>query len=256
MTDTIIKNTVLREIADQTGKLFKIIKFVGTDDSTEFMANDEDKNLFVQGDFKIPVPELKGEFGIGELPLFNGFLRFPSYNGEGSKISVTREKKVYNGKETDETVTEFKFRDKNNKGANYRTMSAQHKEIEDMATEIPEIPWTVSFIPEKSKISEFSELASLCKGIDDSFAVSLEDGNLIFSIGDSSDSTHNAEMVFATGIDNVDLKKVSYPIERFLVMLKIVNGLKSEVRFTNRRIAGVFAESDNVNYRYFLRGKV
>lgn len=256
MTEAVLPNTVLREIADQTGKLFKIIKFVGTDESTEFMANDEDKNLFVQGEFKVPIAELKGEFGIGDVPLFNGFLRFPSYNGEGSKLSVTRETKVYNGKEIDETVTEFKFRDKNSKGANYRTMPSQHKDLEDMATEIPEIPWTISFTPEKSKISEFSELASLCKGIADSFSVSLEDGNLIFLIGDNSDSTHNAEMVFATGFDVTDFKKVAYPIERFLVMLKIVNSLKSEVKFTNRKIVGVFAESDNVNYKYFLRGQV
>lgn len=253
MTDLVISNSILREVADQTGKLFNIIKFVGTDDSTEFMANDEDKTLFLQGKFKKPIEQLRGEFGIPDIALFNGLLRFPSYNADGAKISVTRETKVYNNKPIDETVTEFKFRDKNGKGANFRTMAAQH--LDELSVSIPVIPWDVSFTPEKSKISEFAELAKLCSGLGNNFGVSLVDSDLVFSFGDDTDSTHNATMSFNTDVSGT-LKKIEYPTAKFLDLLKIVGNLPTELKFTNRRIVGVFAESENVVYKYFLRGSV
>jgi hypothetical protein len=255
MTDSIISNTVLKEVADQIGKAFDIIKFVGTDDSTEFLANDENKVFFLKGEFKTPVPELKGEFGIPDVSLFNGLLRFPSYNADGAKISVTRETKTFNNKEIEETVTEFKFRDKSNKGANYRTMSAQHKIMEDLATDIPEIPWDVSFKPEKSKISEFFELARLCSGFSENIAISLINKELIFSFGDENDSSHNANMTFATDVEGI-LKKISYPTSLILNVLKIVANSTFELKLSNRRIFGVFTESENVNYKYYVRGSV
>lgn len=252
MTENTIPNEALKEICTHTNKLFKGIRFCGENNNTTFTSTDADKIVFIEGQLKNTIPEFAGEFGIGDISMFNGLLRFPSYNTPEASITVTRDSRTYNGQKTPETVTEFKFRDKNGKGANFRTMSSTVLEEAGLYVESHNISWNVSFIPEKSKINEFTELARLFAA--DTFNIQVSNGEVELSFGDDSDSTHYANMQFATDVKGT-LRKTSFKTSVFLEILKTVSGMPFELH-VHTHVMGVFAESDVAKYRFQYRSNI
>ncbi len=239
---------VLSDIVRHTVRLFGKVVITGTETETKISATDEDKTLFLKGTLKQPVPEFAGEFALSDLALLDGLLEFASYKTDTAKFSVVRRAPKAGG---EETVTGFKFQDSHGTGSNYRTMSAS---LAGVVAAIAPIPWDVKVTPSTAKIAEFAKLTSLYSN--DKFGVMTIDGNLVMSVGESSDSTHNATMVFATDIiENLKVGDLYFNTSQFLSILKLAGSQLSTVDITSRGVLGVVIDTPHAGYTYYMRAK-
>jgi len=242
---------ILTDMVRQTKDLFDVIKVVGTEKTTKLSAVDKDKTLFLAATLTDPLPDFEGEFGISNLGLLDGLLNFTSYKTDTAKFSVKRETKKA-GEENIETVTAFVFKDVNGKGATFRTMDP--KLIPEQA-QIANIPWTVTVVPSKSKIAEFSQLFKILSEVEKSFLVNTEDGDLVFSIGQQATSTHNASMVFESGVNGELKGDISFDVSQFLSLMKIGGSNPMTMNITSKGVLGVTVDAPTGKYNYFLRAK-
>lgn len=238
---------ILVDLVRQTKDLFGVIKVTGTDDGTKIQAVDNDKTLFLEAMLTTPVPALAGQFGISNLTLLDGLLSFPSYKTEQAKFSVKRETKA-----SEETVTAFIFKDANGKGATFKTMAA-HLVAEQ--AQVNKIGWNVTVTPSKSKVAEFAQLSRLY--VDDkAFKVSTEDGDLVFALGDDNSATHNASMVFESGVEGELSGEMLFNAAQFLSLMKIAGSHATTIKITSKGVLGVSVEAPTGTYNYFLRATV
>jgi hypothetical protein len=242
---------ILNDLVRQTKDLFEIVKVTGTAKETKIEAVDKDKMLFLQAALTNPQADLQGEFGISNLALLEGLLNFPSYRTDDAKFTVRRETKPVAGAST-ETVTAFEFKDANGKGAIYKTMSAN---LVANQAQIANIPWTLAFVPAKSKIAEFAQLFKVLAEVDKTFKVTTEDGDLVFGIGDSSTSTHSASIVFESGVSGELKTELVFDISQFLALMRIAGSHTMTLSITSKGVLGVVIQAPTGTYNYFLRAK-
>lgn len=241
---------VIADVVKQTIGLINIIKVTGSDKETRIQAVDDNKTLFVEAYLREPIPEFSGEFGIGNLPLLRGLLDFASYRAATASFSVKRMMiRDRNGDLNQETVEQFEFRDGNGAGADFRCMSPDR--VPDQA-EIKNVPWDVTIVPNKSKIAEFQQLASLYADVDKNFGAKTENGNLLFFFGDDNSSTHRASMVFEGGVEGSLNAGLQWSATQLIQVLKLVNG-EGRIRITSRGVLSVEVETTHGSYKYFLR---
>jgi hypothetical protein len=239
---------ILSEIVRQSIGLFESVKITGTEDQIKVEAMDNNM-AFLKASLK-PSPEFIGEFGLTNLDMLNGLLNFTSYKTEGSTFSVKRMEVPKVG----ETVVAFHFKDASGTvGAKFATMNPNL--IAQQAV-IGNIDWEVQTVPTKSKISEFTQLTSLYKTVDETFRATIVDKNLVFSLGDNHETTHNASMIFASGIEGKLSKDImKWKSGMFLNILKIatVNNEVPKISISGRGPIGVSVKTENGTYNYVLR---
>lgn len=226
---------------------FDDIKIISDDEKTVVSAADITKTLILHAELKEVIPEFYGEFGIGNLPLLSGLLDFASYRTDDAKFNIKR--KTYNDIEY---VELFEFLDDKGYGSNFRCKTANLVD----SIEIGKIPWEFSFIPTKSKITEFTKLASLYKDIGTIFTPYTEDDKLILSLGEEATSTHNARMLFAEGIEGSlksGIKTPSFTTATFLNLLKLAGDNEVMIYISNRGIIGINMETEYAKYMYYIR---
>jgi hypothetical protein len=239
---------VLSDIVKHTAGLgvIKIIKITGTDTETKVEGHaEDDKSVIVKGKLKMPLPELKGEFGIGMLNVLSGWVHFPNYAVDGASFSVHREKR--NGVDV---PIEFQFRGADGGGADFRLTSA---DLVPPQAVISNIVWDVTIVPSKSKLQEFSQLSSLCSEYEKFFTVTTKGDELRFSFGDSTSSSHRATMVFEKGITGqLKNEHLHWPSAQVLSILKLAGANPTTVSFTDRGAMQIAIESDHVVWNYLL----
>lgn len=238
---------ILADIVRQTSGLFDVIKVTGTDAETRIEGMDEGKTLFIKAILNQPQRELEGDFGLTNLGLLSGLLSFPNYKADDAVFRVKR-RKARDGRDT---VEQFEFRDVNGTGADFRAMDASHIEV----AEIRAIPWDVSVTPQKSKVAEFSQLATLYSGVNDHFGAKVENGNLVFMIGEENSSDHRVSMVFEADVTGAVKGDAVFPVKTFLNILKIVGSSPCAISIFGQGVLGVTAETPYATYQYILRAK-
>lgn len=239
---------ILNEIMKQSIGLFDTLKVTGSEEEVKIEAVNDNKLLLLKAILK-PSPEFVGKFGLTNLGMLNGLLDFTSYKTEGASFTVKRDTKPKIG----ETVVAFHFKDANGTGARFATMNPEL--ITAQAT-YGNIEWDVEVTPTKAKVGEFTQLTSLYKSVDETFRATIVDGNLIFSIGDSHEATHNASMVFATGVEGKLSKDImKWNSALFLNILKVasVNGNVPKISISSRGPLGVSLTTPHGVYNYVLR---
>jgi hypothetical protein len=238
---------VLSDIVKHSYGLFDVIKIIGSEKETTLLAKDKKQVQFLSGTIKVPAPELRGEFGISNLGLLKGLLDFPSYRSESASLTVKH--RPWSG---GETVEHFEFRDGKGGRAVMRCMSPDQVAGSGLAANIN---WTVSVVPSKSKVAEFQQMSSLISEVDKTFGAFIQDGNLIFSFGQDTSSTHYATVVFAEGVDAPDgalTPGYSWEVGPFLQTLKL-SAEDATVRVSARGIISTEIETEIGVYRYYLR---
>lgn len=238
---------VLLDLVKQTGGLTGALRVTGTDAETVVKGCDETKTLFVEVSLKTAQPEFEGEFGLTNLNLLSGLLNFSNYLTDDATFSVkTRER---NGVKT---VDQFEFRNAvTGNEADFRMMDPAH--IPDQATIPSEIPWNVSITPTKSKVTEFSQLASLYTEVDKNFGAKVENGNLIFFIGDEETGNHRVRMIFENDVKGELKGNLTWQTSQFLSIMKLTGQNPTTLKLTSRGILGITVETPHGTYNYYLR---
>lgn len=237
----------LADVISQAGNLFPIIKVTGTPSLTTFEASDENKTLFFKASAAVAVPEFDGEFGLTNLGLLNGLLKFAPYDANANgKVSVER---IKFGE--DEVPGIIKFSDAKGKGATYRTMNAA---LVKGQAKIGNIPWDVVFNPDPVKLKEFSQLSSMLSEVDPNFGVRTDGSDLEFSIGGSNSSTHSGSMTFVENVAGEIKGEVQFNTKQFLEVMKMAaKATSATVSITGKGVLGVQCQTPHGIYDYYLR---
>lgn len=239
---------VLLDLVKQVGGLTGALRVVGTDKETVIKGCDETKTLFVEAKLNKPLPEFEGQFGVSNLSLLSGLLMFPNYLTDDATFSVKKRER-----DGIQTVEQFEFRNKvTGNDADFRMMDPKH--IPDQATIPSEIPWNVTVVPTKSKVTEFSQLSALYAAADiKDFGAKTVDGNLIFYLGDEESANHRVSMVFATDVEGELKGSLTWQTFQFLSIMKLVGTHPTTLKITSRGVLGVTVDTPYGNYNYFIR---
>lgn len=238
---------VLIDVIKQTSGLVEVIKVTGSATETKLQAVNDTMSLFIEATLTSPVPEFVGEFGLTNLSLLRKLLDFSSYRTEEASFSVKR----FTTPDGAEAPELFEFKDSSGVGGSvFRLMNA--KRVPEQA-EIRNIPWDVSFAPNKAKIAEFQELAGFYTEVDKFFSAKIDKGNLIFCVGDDSSSTHYANLPIESGVRGTLKGEAVYSIAQFLQVLKIAGSNDTEIKITGRGVIGVEVSTALGVYKYYLR---
>jgi hypothetical protein len=246
---------VLSDIVKQTNTLFEVVKVSGTSDATKLQAVDPDKTLFLIGELSESEPDFEGEFGLSSLGMLNGFLNHASFRADGAEIAPER---LPRGKGGTVTLANIAFKDPSGEGATYRAMSA---ELVGEQPTVRQMPWDITISPQKAKVAEFSQLASLLSDVDKNFTVQTrktKNGiDLIFGIGSVGSSSHSATMVFEPEVDakNEVKQPLIFNTKQFLDVMKAAGNNATTLHVFHKGVLGLTVETGRGTYHYFLRAK-
>jgi len=247
---------VLTDIVKQTASLFDVVKVVGSEAETNLQAVDADKTLYLMASLSEAAPEFEGEFGLSSLGLLTGFLNHTSFRAEGATLHAER---ATLGKGGAETLASIVFKDANGEGATYRCMSA---ELVGASSPVREIPWDLTITPQKAKVTEFSQLATLLNDVDKNFLVQtrkVKGGyDLVFGIGSAGSSSHSASMVFETGVTTkTEVKQpIIFAAKQFLDVMKAAGNNPTTLSVFHKGVLGLSVQTTLGTYNYYLRAKV
>ena len=73
-----------------------LVKIVGDDKNTSISGLAEDLSVVVQAEFKNPVPEFMGTFGMPNLTKLKTLLNLQEYR-EDAKLTITKRTQVFSG---------------------------------------------------------------------------------------------------------------------------------------------------------------
>lgn len=220
------------------------IKITGSGDETTLAAMDADRTVILSAKIHDVVPELAGEFGMGNLGLLSSLTRLSNYQSEGADISVMRAER--NGIDM---PTMLIFKDGEGSTDQYRFMS---KEIVDQAMKVATFKganWNVQVEPAQKRISQLAEVASIYSGVDPAFSVTTKDGNLIFDVG-SAEGGVVGRRVFAENVDGELATTWSWPLSQFLSIIKL--GGTIVIRFSDQGACQIDVDSGIGIYSYIL----
>lgn len=238
---------VLLDLIKQTSPLMEVVLITGEPDKTSIAGCDADKSLFVQAETKHPVQEFEGEFGLTNMNLLSGLLNFSNFRTDDATFAVKRTDR--NGKTL---VEEFNFRNATTgNSSDFRLMSPDL--VPQQAT-ISNIPWDVTITPNKSKVTEFQQLASLYSEVDKLFGIrTTAAGDLEFFIGDVDSSSHRVSMVFETGVTGTLKGDLQWNTQQFLSVMKLTGSNTAELSITSRGVLSITVDTQHGTYAYYLR---
>ncbi len=223
----------------------EFVRVTGTETETTFEAMDEERTCIITAKLKEPEPQLKGEFGMRNLGMLQGFLNHSPYRTDSSTITV--KSKVREGVETPE---ELEFKAEDGGKSSFRFMAAN---LLPTQVRLKNNSWNVDVTPSDSKIQEFSSLASILSGVEQYFNVVTNKDNLEFRIGDPNGANHSASMTFAEDIDG-ELKTTTlfWPVNPVLTILKVGKGEKPTMQFMDLGALRIKLESEYATYEMIL----
>lgn len=217
------------------------VRVTGTETSTVFEAMDDERTVIIRGELKEAEPALKGEFGMRNLGMLQGFLNHAPYKADTANIEV--KSKDRGGVVAPEELVFTTEGGKN--AAEFRFMSAS---LLPAQAQLKHNTWDVSVEPTDSKIQEFANLAGIFGGIEQFFSVATKDGDLEFQIGDPNGSSHSASMTFADGISGQVKGALYWPINQVLTVFKVGKNEKPKLDIMNMGALRISLETEYANY--------
>lgn len=241
-----LKSILLDVMSHTAGLGIENIKVTSDGKDTELNASLE-KEMVVKGTLHKPVPEFKGEFGMGNLGLLQSLTKLSCYSGESGTVSIIRESR----NDDDETPTTFVFEDSDGKDK-YRLMSLA---AIDQVLNVPKFKgakWQVSFQPSESRVSQLNEIASIYLAADaPEVTARTEEGNLIFEVGGSANGIAGRR-IFAKNIgDGLD-SAWKYNLSTLLPILKLGLSGTCVMKFSNQGACQIDIDSGIADWTYTL----
>lgn len=243
-----MKNEIL-DIVRHTASLgfFDLAKVTGTDTTTEIWTCDEKKTVVLDAQLKNPSAGfVDSEVGLGNLSFLNGLCNL--YNKDNSDIEITTVTK--NG----QTMPEYlQFNDTDGNNDKYRLMSKEVIDEQLQQSKFKGVKWDVEFEPTKAKVSEMSAKAGIYSGIEPTFTVKTDNGNLVVVFGSDTGGSHFGKMILATNVAGTINEGFAWPIDKFLAILKL--GMTGECRVKFNKVACMISIDSGIGeYNYILPG--
>ena len=224
--------------------VINMIKITGTATGTSVNAFDQaTKTVVLNAEFKAPIAEFVGVFGMPNLDRLNTILNIPEYK-DGAKITVTSQQDA-DGVSTPAGVNfENKTGDFKN---NYRFMSTAVINDQLKNVKMKQVKWGVDVVPTAASIQKL-KFQTQAHSDATAFSTKVENGDLKFYFGDHS--SHAGSFTFAAGCGGALSKQLYWPVA-------VVNSILSlpgdkTFKISDEGVAEITVDSGLALYQYML----
>jgi len=219
-----------------------LVKVVGTDTETQINAASEDRTVIVYGNFKNPLADFVGTFGMPNLSKLKTIVNFDDYDAN-STINVIR------GSTSDpDAPTAIHFETKTGDFVNdYRLMSKGIVEDKVKNVTFKGTTWDVEFAPLVSNIQRLKKQAQ-ANSEEVNFKTKTDGGDLKIYFGDHS--THSGNFIFQPNVTGNVLKPWNWPVKVFLAIMDLPGD--KIVRIADAGVTEITVDSGLAVWRYLL----
>ena len=216
-----------------------LVKIVGDDKNTTISGLAEDLSVVVQAEFKNPVPEFMGTFGMPNLTKLKTLLNLQEYR-EHAKLTITKRATG----EPDGIAFENKNGDFKN---SYRFMASEIVNDKLKTAKFKGVNWHIEFEPSVASIMRLKMQMS-ANVEEPNFQAKVENGDLKFFFGDHS--THAGNFVFQAGVSGTLKRAWSWPA----CQVSSILGLTGDkiMRISDDGAAQITVDSGLAVYNYIL----
>ena len=216
------------------------VKITGTDTSTIINAAAEDKTVVIIGEFKNPIADFIGTFGMPNLSKLKTILGFDNYD-ENAKINVTQSTTAPG------TPVGIHFESKDGDFINdYRFMSKALAEEKVRVMKFRGTTWDVSFEP---TIAGILRLTKQQQSADDvNFTLKVEKGDLKMYFGDLG--THSGNCLFHPMVTGTLTNVWKFPVKQFLAIINLAGD--KMIRIADAGALEIVIDSGIAKYTYLL----
>jgi hypothetical protein len=235
----------LKDIVQHTYGLgvISMIKVTGDATSTAINAFDQaTKTVVLNAEFKAPIAEFVGVFGMPNLDRLNTILNIPEYK-EGSKITVASQKDT----EGTDVPASINFENKGGDFKNsYRFMSTAVINDQLKNVKMKPVKWGVEIAPTALSIQKL-KFQAMAHSDATTFSSKTENGELKFFFGEAS--SHAGSFTFATTSGSLS-KQLNWPVA-------VVNSILSlpgdkTFKISDDGVAEITVDSGLAVYHYML----
>ena len=237
---------ILQDIVKHTHSLgfIDLVKIVGDDKKTEMDAMAEDRSVVVKADFKNPVNEMQGTFGMPNLGKLDILLKLPVYK---DKAQITINSQDRNG---DTVPVGLHFENDTKDFENdYRFMNSEIVNEKLKSVKFRGVNWHVTIKPTMPDVQRLNFQAQ-ANSEEGTFVVSTDGDKLKFKFGDAS--SHAGEFVFAQGISGKLEKSWAWPVAQVTQILKLIESNECEMAFSDDGALQITLDSGIASYQYIL----
>ena len=220
-----------------------MLKVTGDANSTAINAFDQaTKTVVLNAEFKAPIAEFVGVFGMPNLDRLNTILNIPEYK-EGAKISVTSQKDP----EGTDVPASVSFENKTGDFKNsYRFMSTAVINDQLKNVKMKPVKWSVEVTPSVTSIQKL-KFQAMAHSDATTFSSKTENGELKFFFGDAA--SHAGSFTFATTSGSLS-KQLNWPVT-------VVNSILSlpgdkTFKISDEGVAEITVDSGLAVYHYLL----
>lgn len=232
----------LQDIVQHTHALgvIELIKITGTSTGTTVESIAEDRSVILQAQFKNPVPEFVGVFGMPNLGKLNTILNIPEYK-EDAKLSINTQAK---GTETVPVGIHFENKAGDFKN-DYRFMATEVVNDVLKSVTMKSVKWDVEITPSVASTQKL-KFMSQANSEENTFIAKTENNSLKFFFGDHS--SHAGNFVFQDGVSGTLSTAWNWPVA---VVISIMNlaGDKT-LRISNEGVMQITVDSGIAEYNY------
>lgn len=243
--------TLLLDIVKHTGGLgfIDVVKISTTEDGfTKIEAMDEEKSVIVSGTLKETEERFIGTFGMSKLSVLKGFAEFANFKADDSTIEITTRDR--NGSLAAEEII---FKDAQGQTAHYRLMNG---DLVPAQAKFVGANWGVTMTPTKSKIHEFSQLATVLSTFETFFFPQITNGELRFYIGEDGGANHGAFVIFDNETAGKLKEKLYWPISQVLTLLKLSEETETILSISDDGALQLELESEFASWKYILPARM
>lgn len=181
--------------------------------------------------------------GMGNTQMLSGIL---SFHNSDSSVTLNHRTK---GDTTQ--VDHWLFDDANGNTDQYRFMSKEIAEQTIQKVSFREGDWDLTIEPDRSKVTELAQLASVYGGIEPNFQMRVENNNLVVTAG-AADGSFTGRRTFHESVNSTYNQTFSWPLNTVLQILRLGMGSETLLQISNRGAMQIQITTDWGKYRYIL----
>ena len=219
-----------------------LVKVTGSETTTEIAGLAEDRSVVVQAEFKKPVSEFVGTFGMPNLSKLKILLGIPEYK-DGANIAVKAQDRngasVPVGLHFENKAGDFKN--------DYRFMTSDIINEKLKVVKFKGVEWNIEFEPTIAGVQRL-KFQSQANAEELTFTAKTEGEDLKLEFGDHS--THAGSFIFQPNVNGKLARSWSWPVKQFISILDLTGD--KTVHISDQGAAQITVDSGLAVYQYIL----